>query len=92
MYTFTTEPIGVGAGEGAINEAIDAVAHGKTKKDPVDDETRAVIEVAKRSVLGLVSALGPDVATYTITIAGNHATKTTVGNLSLGVDAVDYDE
>lgn len=92
MYSFTTDPIDAGSGEGAISEAIDAVAHGKTRKDPVDDETRAVVEAAKLAVLALAAALGPDVATYAVTIEGHHATKTTTGNLWVGVDAVDYNE
>lgn len=91
-YSFTTDPIDAGSGEGAIGEAIDAVAHGKTCKDPVDDETRSVVESAKLAVLVLATALGSDVATYTVTIEGHHATKTTTGNLWVGVDAVDYDE
>lgn len=85
-YSFTTDPIDAGAGEGAISEAIDAVAHSK------DDETSAVVAVAKRAVLGLVEVLGPGVTSYTVTIEGHHPTSRTMGNFWLGVDAVGYDE
>lgn len=91
-YSFTTEPIDAGAGEGAISEAIDAAVYAKIGRRMVDDETSAVVAVAKRAVLGLVEVLGPGVTSYTVTIEGHHPTSRTMGNFWLGVDAVDYDE
>lgn len=90
-YTFTTEPIKRDAGEGAINAAIEASAHGKTKKDPPDEQNRPVIEAAKRAVHGIVSVLDGDVTGYTITVSGHHATSRTKQSFSVSVEAHDYE-
>lgn len=89
-YSFTTEPIDRAAGEGAINEAIEAVLHGKTKKDPIDDDDRIPVEAAKRAVHGLIGVLDPDVVSYTVSINGVRRSSRSKPSLSVTVQVVEY--
>lgn len=79
-YSFTTDPIDAGSGEGAISEAIEAAYQGdkKTgspakgqKENKTADEARVAVEAAKRAVPGVVAVLGPNVASYTVKVVGH---------------------
>lgn len=79
-YSFTTDPIDAGSGEGTISEAIEAAYQGDKKtgspakgqaEHKTTDEARVAVEAAKRVVHGMVAVLGPNVASYRIRVVGH---------------------
>lgn len=78
--SFTTDPIDRHAREGEIVEAIELAYQGDGKKGSpakgqADAETATeaafVVGAAKRLATNMISVLGPNIATYTITVQGH---------------------